>query len=78
VFLALTVPITTLAPVAGLLLDRLPTRPVLVTAAVVEAAVALGLAAASDGHARGGRSDRRGRGVPAGQDGPGGLTAAPA
>jgi MFS family permease len=47
VFLALTVPITTLSPVAGLLLDRLPTRPVLVTAAAVEAAVALGLAAAS-------------------------------
>ena len=40
-------PITTLSPVAGLLLDRLPTRPVLVTAAAVEAAVALGLAAAS-------------------------------
>jgi MFS family permease len=47
VFLALTVPITTLAPVAGLLLDRLPTRPVLVAAAAVEAAVALGLAVAS-------------------------------
>jgi MFS family permease len=47
VFLALTVPITTLAPVAGLLLDRLPTRPVLVTAAAVEAAVALGLAVLS-------------------------------
>jgi MFS family permease len=44
VFLALTVPITALAPVAGLLLDRLPTRPVLVTAAAVEAAIALGLA----------------------------------
>lgn len=47
VFLALTVPITTLSPFAGLLLDRLPTRPVLVSAAAVEAAVALGLAAAS-------------------------------
>jgi MFS family permease len=47
VFLALTVPITTLAPVAGLLLDRLPTKPVLVAAAAVEAAVALGLAVAS-------------------------------
>jgi MFS family permease len=44
VFLAVTVPITALAPIAGLLLDRLPTRPVLVTAAAVEAAVALGLA----------------------------------
>ena len=47
VFLALTVPITTLAPVAGLLLDRLPTKRVLVAAAAVEAAVALGLAVAS-------------------------------
>jgi MFS family permease len=47
VFLALTVPITTLAPIAGLLLDRLPTRPVLVAAAAVEAAVAIGLAVAS-------------------------------
>jgi MFS family permease len=44
VFLAITVPITALAPVAGLMLDRLPTRPVLVTAAGVEALVALGLA----------------------------------
>ena len=47
VFLALTVPITALAPVAGLLLDRLPTRPVLVTAAVAEALVALALAGQS-------------------------------
>jgi len=47
VFLALTVPITTLAPVAGLLLDRLPTKSVLVAAAAVAAAVALGLAVAS-------------------------------
>ncbi len=43
VFLAVTVPITALAPVAGVLLDRLPTRPVLVTAALVEALVALAL-----------------------------------
>ncbi|HEY6275615.1 MAG TPA: MFS transporter, partial [Streptosporangiaceae bacterium] len=41
VFLAITVPITVLAPLAGLLLDRLPPRPVLVTAAAVEAVVAL-------------------------------------
>ncbi len=44
VFLAVTVPITALSPVAGLLLDRLPTRPVLVTAATAEALVALALA----------------------------------
>jgi MFS family permease len=37
------VPITALAPVAGLLLDRLPTRPVLVTAAAAESAIALAL-----------------------------------
>ena len=43
VFLAVTVPITALAPAAGLVLDRLPTRPVLVTAALVEALVALAL-----------------------------------
>jgi MFS family permease len=43
VFLAITVPITALAPLAGLLLDRLPPRPVLVTAAAVEAVVALAL-----------------------------------
>ena len=43
VFLAITVPITALAPLAGLLLDRLPARPVLVTAAAVEAAVALAI-----------------------------------
>lgn len=47
VFLALTVPITALAPVAGLVLDRLPTRPVLVGAAAVEAVVATGLATQS-------------------------------
>jgi hypothetical protein len=44
VFLAITVPITALAPVAGLMLDRLPTRPVLLTAAGVEALIALALA----------------------------------
>jgi MFS family permease len=43
VFLAVTVPITVLAPLAGLLLDRLPPRPVLVTAAAVEAVVALAI-----------------------------------
>jgi MFS family permease len=43
VFLAISLPITALAPVAGLLLDRLPVRPVLVTAAVAQAAVALAL-----------------------------------
>lgn len=43
VFLAVTVPITALAPVAGVMLDRLPTRPVLVTAALIEALVALAL-----------------------------------
>ena len=43
VFLAVTVPITALAPAAGLLLDRLPARPVLVAAAVGADAVALAL-----------------------------------
>lgn len=43
VFLAITVPITALAPLAGMLLDRLPPRPVLVTAAAVEAVVALAI-----------------------------------
>jgi MFS family permease len=43
VFLAVSVPITVLAPVAGWLLDRLPVRPVLVAAAAVEAVVALAL-----------------------------------
>ena len=43
VFLAVTVPITALAPAAGLLLDRLSPRPVLVTAAVAQTAVALAL-----------------------------------
>jgi MFS family permease len=43
VFLAITVPITALAPLAGLLLDRLPPRPVLVAAAAVEAVVALAI-----------------------------------
>jgi MFS family permease len=41
VFLAVTVPITALAPVAGMLLDRLSPRPVLVAAAAAETAVAL-------------------------------------
>ncbi len=41
VFLAITIPITALAPLAGLLLDRLPPRPVLVAAAAGQAVVAL-------------------------------------
>jgi len=41
VFLAVTIPITALAPLAGLLLDRLPARPVLIGAAVVQAVTAL-------------------------------------
>jgi len=41
VFLAVTVPITALAPVAGMLLDRLSPRPVLVAAAAAETVVAL-------------------------------------
>jgi MFS family permease len=41
VFLAVTIPITALAPLAGLLLDRLPARPVLITAAAVQAVTAL-------------------------------------
>lgn len=47
VFLAITVPISALAPVAGLLLDRLPIRMVLVTAAAAECAIALALVAAT-------------------------------
>jgi MFS family permease len=47
VFLAITVPITLLAPLAGLLLDRLPPRPVLVSAAAAQAAVAALLMRAS-------------------------------
>jgi MFS transporter, DHA2 family, lincomycin resistance protein len=43
VFLAVTIPITALAPLAGLLLDRLPTRPVLIGAAAVQAVTALAL-----------------------------------
>ena len=43
VFLAITIPITALAPLAGLLLDRLPARPVLVAAAAAQAVVALAL-----------------------------------
>ena len=41
VFLAVTVPITALAPAAGMLLDRLSPRPVLVAAAAAETVVAL-------------------------------------
>ena len=43
VFLAVCVPISALAPVAGLLLDRLPTKPVLVIAGAAEALIALAL-----------------------------------
>jgi len=43
VFLAITIPITALAPLAGLLLDRLPPRPVLIASAAAQAAVALAL-----------------------------------
>ena len=43
VFLAVTIPITALAPLAGLLLDRLPPRPVLIAAAAVQAVTALAL-----------------------------------
>ncbi|MHB1431833.1 MAG: MFS transporter [Streptosporangiaceae bacterium] len=43
VFLAITVPISALAPVAGLLLDRLPPIGVLVASAAAEAAIALAL-----------------------------------
>src|SRR5262249_3703594 len=42
VFLAITIPITALAPLAGLLLDRLPPRPVLIASAAAPA-VALAL-----------------------------------
>jgi MFS family permease len=47
VFLAVCVPISALAPLAGVLLDRFPTKPVLVAAAAVEALVALGLTLAT-------------------------------
>lgn len=47
VFLAITVPISALAPVAGLLLDRLPFKAVLVAAAAAEAAIALALVPAT-------------------------------
>ncbi len=43
VFLAVTVPITALAPVAGAVLDRFPVRPVLIGASVVQTLVALAL-----------------------------------
>ena len=43
VFLAISVPMTALAPVAGLVLDRFPVRPVLVASAAAEAVVALAL-----------------------------------
>lgn len=47
VFLAITVPISALAPVAGLLLDRLPFKAVMVVAAAAEAAIALALVLAT-------------------------------
>ena len=43
VFLAITIPITALAPVAGLLLDRFRPKPVLVAAAAGQALVALAI-----------------------------------
>jgi MFS family permease len=43
VFLAITVPITALAPVAGAALDRFPVRPVLIIASVAQTLVALAL-----------------------------------
>ena len=43
VFIAVTVPVTALAPVAGLLLDRLPMRRTLVVAAAAEAIIAIAL-----------------------------------
>ena len=47
VFLAVTLPISALAPVAGLLLDRLPVKTVLVIAAAAESAIALALVLAT-------------------------------
>jgi MFS family permease len=47
VFLAVCVPISALAPLAGVLLDRFPTKPVLVAAAAAEALIALGLTLAT-------------------------------
>jgi MFS family permease len=47
VLLAVCLPVAALAPVAGLLLDRLPARPVLVTAAAAEALAALALSQAA-------------------------------
>ena len=43
VFLAVTVPITALAPAAGALLDRYPVRPVLIAASVAQTLVAVAL-----------------------------------
>ena len=43
VFLAITVPITALAPAAGVLLDRFPVRPVLIAASAAQTLVALAL-----------------------------------
>jgi MFS family permease len=43
VFLAVTVPITVLAPAAGAALDRFPVRPVLILASVAQTLVALAL-----------------------------------
>ncbi len=43
VFLAITVPITALAPAAGAALDRFPVRPVLIIASVAQTLVALAL-----------------------------------
>ena len=43
VFLAVTVPITALAPAAGVLLDRFPVRPALIAASVAQTLVAVAL-----------------------------------
>lgn len=40
VFIAVTIPVSALAPLAGLMLDRLPARTVLLTAAAAESAIA--------------------------------------
>src|SRR2546423_4420149 len=67
VFLAVTIPITALAPLAGLLLDRLPARPVLVAAAAVQAVTALVLTQVSGigaGLALGTRVGGRAAGLP--------------
>lgn len=43
VFLAITVPISALSPMAGLLLDRMPVKPILAMAGLAEAVIAVAL-----------------------------------